>query len=62
MGLEIFQKLWKKGDVLFSDNVLALFAVMVAKLDFPIIKKKGHKKKRSTNLLVYFIQFNYLEF
>ena len=46
MGLEIFQKLWKKGDVLFSDNVLALFAVMVAKLDFPIIKKKRPQEKK----------------
>ena len=44
--LKILQKLLQKGDVSFSDNVLALFAVMVAKLDFPIIKKKSPQKQK----------------
>ena len=44
--LKILQKLLQKGDVSLSDNVLALFAVMVAKLDFPIIKRKSPQKKK----------------
>ena len=40
-------KLSQKDDISFSDNFLALFAVMVAKLDFPVTVTKRKMDKLS---------------
>ena len=50
--LKILQKLLQKGDVSFSDNVLALFAVMLLNLTSLLSKEKVHKSKKIDKFII----------
>ena len=50
--LKILQKLFLKGDVSFSDNVLALFGVMLLNLTSLLSKEKVHKSKKIDKFII----------